>query len=662
MNVVAQPRGVPPPPPPSTSNGAASSDQLLQSILANPRLPSPPALALQVVEAVSRPNCNVQEIANLLAHDAALCGKLLKIANSILVSPTKRVTSVQHAIAILGFNRLRSLVLSLSLPAMQSRMVIDEGLKRFWKNSVAGAIMARELAATLGYENPEEELVVGVLRDLGMMLLQQSFPDAYHPVWSGAVELWAERQLAWETAHLGIHHAEVSAGLLYSWRLPSEIVEPIRFHHQPSLLTTENAPLYRRAVLMEFTSRLAQLEDVRIEPEFMQGILDTAREEFALDPAQLEAFLASVRPMIEDFAAAMQVDIGDCPHFDAVLAAGCEELVRLSMEGNRKDPTSDSHPTAHAARHLATTYHCGDDLLAVVDSDDGSADVGDFTDASLEFLDRLEKSYQQVHIGSYQIVQLIGRGAMGVVYKARDIHLNRFVALKAMTRERASNKRARRRFALEARAAANIRHENVVTIFAVSDVYGVPFMVMEYIAGISLQDWLDYGRVFSGSEIARIGSQIAAGLSAAHALRLVHRDIKPANILLEDGSEHVRISDFGLARILDNDAQLSQDGTLIGTPLFMSPEQATGKPVDAMADMFSLGSLLYTLCTGKPPFDGESLYAILHAVAEREPQPIPARNPAISSRLVKLIATLHAKDASKRLSAKELAQELAYCA
>ena len=190
---------------------------------------------------------------------------------------------------------------------------------------------------------------------------------------------------------------------------------------------------------------------------------------------------------------------------------------------------------------------------------------------------------------------------------------------------------------------------------------GLPYLVMEYVAGISLQERLDRAGPLELEEILRIGLQAAAGLAAAHAQGLVHRDIKPANILLENGVERVKITDFGLARAAD-DASLTQSGVVAGTPQYMAPEQARGEPVDHRADLFSLGSVLYAMCTGRPPFRASSTLAVLRRVCEDEPRPIREVNPEVPDWLAAIIAKLHAKDPADRFqSAAEVARLLARC-
>src|SRR5205814_9742171 len=173
--------------------------------------------------------------------------------------------------------------------------------------------------------------------------------------------------------------------------------------------------------------------------------------------------------------------------------------------------------------------------------------------------------------------------------------------IKVMAPQLAASATARRRFTREARAAAAVTHDHVVTIHAVEDAGPLPHIVMQFVAGTSLQDRLDRTGPLPLAEVLRIGMQTASGLAAAHAQGLVHRDVKPANILLENGVERVKLTDFGLARAAD-DASLTHSGQVAGTPAYMSPEQAEGKPVDARSDLFSLGSVLYAMLAGRPAF------------------------------------------------------------
>src|SRR5262249_27776222 len=193
-------------------------------------------------------------------------------------------------------------------------------------------------------------------------------------------------------------------------------------------------------------------------------------------------------------------------------------------------------------------------------------------------------------LGRSEEEEVVGWAGMGLVLRACDEKLHRVAAVKVLDPVLASNGSARQRFVREARAAAAVSHDNIVAIYAVEDTGTVPYLVMQLIHGKTLQEKVDAVGPLPVPSILRIRLQIAEGLAAAHRQGLIHRDIKPANLLLENGVERVKITDFGLARAVD-DASLTRSGFVAGTPLFMSPEQASGQRVDARSDLFSLGSV-----------------------------------------------------------------------
>jgi serine/threonine-protein kinase len=292
--------------------------------------------------------------------------------------------------------------------------------------------------------------------------------------------------------------------------------------------------------------------------------------------------------------------------------------------------------------------------------DDGKLDSHHFGGwrKQLSFLSPSEQAGSLGRLGPYEITDCIGRGGMGIVVKALDPALNRHVAIKVLAAEWAHNATARRRFAREAQAAAAVVHDHVVPIHAVDGSGEVPFLVMAYIPGRSLQERLDRTGPLELKEILRIGMQTAAGLAAAHAQGLVHRDIKPANILLEDSVERVRITDFGLARAVDDVSQ-TQSGILAGTPQYMSPEQAAGEAVDHRADLFSLGSVLYAMCTGRSPFRAESTVAVIRRICDGRARPVRDINPDVPLWLAEIIEKLHAKNPADRFqTASEVADLL----
>ncbi len=251
--------------------------------------------------------------------------------------------------------------------------------------------------------------------------------------------------------------------------------------------------------------------------------------------------------------------------------------------------------------------------------------------------------------GPYRVLKELGRGGMGAVFLAEDTLLKRRVALKVMLPGFAAQDAARARFVREAQAVAALKHDHVVTIYATGEENGVPFFAMELLAGKTLDEWLRPDRRATASQVLTIGRQIAEGLAAAHAAGLVHRDVKPANVWLEAPKGRVKLLDFGLARGSGGgDPGLTNAGDILGTPAYMSPEQARGQPVDHRCDLFALGCVLYRMATGRLPFQGDSAYAVIVAVASETPAAPRAVNPDIPPALEALIVSLLGKDPAAR--------------
>ncbi len=264
-------------------------------------------------------------------------------------------------------------------------------------------------------------------------------------------------------------------------------------------------------------------------------------------------------------------------------------------------------------------------------------------------------------LNDIEIRAVIGHGGNGIVLKGYQKDLNRLVAVKVMAPQLAANAAARKRFAREAQATAAIVHPNVMPVLTVHSQSQLPYLVMPYVDCESLQQRLDRKGSLPTLDVLRIGHQVASGLAAAHSQGLVHRDVKPANILLERNVDRVMLTDFGLARAVD-DATLTGTGLIAGTPQYMSPEQARGDSVGPRSDLFSLGSVMYAMSTGRPPFRAQTSYGILRRVIDDEQRPVSDLNPEVPMWLERLINRLLAKDSDLRFaSADEVASTLQDC-
>ena len=261
-------------------------------------------------------------------------------------------------------------------------------------------------------------------------------------------------------------------------------------------------------------------------------------------------------------------------------------------------------------------------------------------------------------LGRYTIEREIGSGGMGVVVKAHDSELNRVVAIKVLAPHLARSGTAKQRFIREGRAAAAVVHENVVAIHEVNTVAALPYLVMRYVDGISLQRHVDLYGPLSVFDALRIASQTANGLAAAHRQGIIHRDVKPANILVNHSCSRTWISDFGLARAVD-DASLTRTGFIAGTPHYMSPEQARGGDVGPQSDLFSLGAVMYFMFTGRPPWRAERSLAVLHRIVSHPHRPLWKSNAQIPDGISDLVDRMLSKNVDDRpVSATDVQVEL----
>ncbi|HEV3445082.1 MAG TPA: serine/threonine-protein kinase [Gemmataceae bacterium] len=281
---------------------------------------------------------------------------------------------------------------------------------------------------------------------------------------------------------------------------------------------------------------------------------------------------------------------------------------------------------------------------------------------------------------------MLGAGGMGVVFQAEDPQLQRLVALKAMLPGLAASDTAKQRFLREARAAAALKHDHIVTIYQVGEDRDVPFLAMEFLEGEALDDRLKRVGKLPVAEVLRIGRETALGLAAVHNRDLIHRDIKPANIWLESvvrspwsvakekqdsatdsgprtTDYRAKILDFGLARTSSDDAHLTQTGAVVGTPSYMAPEQAQGNNIGPPCDLFSLGCVLYRMATGELPFKGRDMVSTLIAVATEDPRPPHELQSGLPPALSKLIMDLLAKEPGERpASAQAVVETLEHIA
>lgn len=263
-------------------------------------------------------------------------------------------------------------------------------------------------------------------------------------------------------------------------------------------------------------------------------------------------------------------------------------------------------------------------------------------------------------LGRYEVIRELGKGAMGVVYEGKDPNIGRRVAIKTARREvvEASGMadEMMERFLREAKAAGALNHPNIITIYDAAEEDGIAYIAMEYLEGGDLGDIIDTRKRLGMEEIVEIGAYICEALHVAHEHGVVHRDIKPANILMPT-DKPLKVADFGIAHV--SDSNLTQDGALIGTPHYMSPEQFMGQKLDGRSDLFSVGNILYELTTGEKPFGGEALSTVMHKVIKTDPVSPTELNFAIPDALAQVIMkALSKRPANRYKTGNEMAAAL----
>ncbi|QDT88584.1 serine/threonine-protein kinase [Gimesia algae] len=273
-------------------------------------------------------------------------------------------------------------------------------------------------------------------------------------------------------------------------------------------------------------------------------------------------------------------------------------------------------------------------------------------DDQTDLLEPTERDDSLGRFARYEILEFLGRGGMGIVLRGLDTALDRQCAIKVLSPRFASSAAARKRFSREAKSAAAVVHPHVVPILTVNEHNGLPYLVMPVVEGKSLQRRIEKYGPLSVIESIRIAAQVADGLSAAHVQGLVHRDIKPENILLENGVERVQITDFGLARAVD-DASMTRSGVIAGTPQYMSPEQAHGDSIDHRSDLFSLGSVMYFMLAGRSPFRAETTMGVLNRIGKDTPRSLRSINADVPFWLEEIVTKLLEKPREDRFQSAE---------
>ncbi|MER3415318.1 MAG: hypothetical protein C4297_03770 [Gemmataceae bacterium] len=332
---------------------ASASSAVLLRLVEDPRLPPPPGLAVRVMDMASRPDCSLDDLARLIQLDPVTAGKILKLVNSAFFSLPRAVVAVDRAVNLLGLRTVRALVLSLSLPGLYQKTLSSDFSRRFWRSSILGAILARELARKTKRPDPEDDMIAALLRDLGMIILQQVHPEQYARILEQPASVLLRQQCQLEEKEWGVNHADVSAYLLHCWRLPEDITEPIRYHHHPEAVGRTDSAVATRTWLTAFASRVVEWMEHPEEAELASTVRDLAANHFGMTPAQLAEFLKPIDGKAKELAQFMTVDI-DNERLTHVVGRAVEQLSQLALV-NAED-TLRTREEAHRWKQTAQRF------------------------------------------------------------------------------------------------------------------------------------------------------------------------------------------------------------------------------------------------------------------------------------------------------------------
>jgi serine/threonine-protein kinase len=365
-----------------------------------------------------------------------------------------------------------------------------------------------------------------------------------------------------------------------------------------------------------------------------------------------------LRQLLNDTRAAEGAGVASSIELHLATCATCRERLETLSDVKAVVPAAGGSRVGSRRGDSSALRGAIEALRAMPEANLTAPQAGSSRSQQFSFLSPPDQPGSLGKLGAYDIRRVLGRGGMGVVFEAHDAVLKRPVAIKVLSPMASMSEATKSRFLREAQAAAAIAHENIVPIYTVDVANDPPFLVMQFVAGESLAERLKRVGRLPAAEVVRIGREVARGLAAAHARGLVHRDIKPANILLDGQSGRAMIADFGLAKAM-GDETLTADGTLLGTPEFMSPEQINGEAADERSDLFSLGVVLYTASTGVSPFRAESPLLTLDRIRIYEPPPLAAMDASLPDWFCAVVDSLLVKDPRERIqSASEVAEEL----
>jgi len=559
---------------------------------------------LQLV--LNDPKVQISDISKHVTSDPVLVAKILKVANSPYFGIPGKIDSISHALMILGIVNIKNILYREGL--LQLFLTNDpeknKVMEKIWEHATLTSICAAQLHYLFGGLNRGSLFTMGLLHDIGKLILLMMPTHAENDrqeSYSGYSKLDQEDRL------FGINHAVIAGIALSEWGFSDLMVNVVANHHglaykNRDSLKVDSGQLPYLFVLFvadQVAKRIGGDEDLVVDilhPSYHQEI-DRRQLQGLL---QENIFLSQIRE-----SGALSV---------CLPAGGISSAVDFFREGTPNNQENG------------------------------------LTDSTLA----LDSSKAKTNIGRYEILKVIGQGAMGTVYLGRDPLIQRTVAIKSMRYGNGDDiAMSRTRFFREAEAAGGLSHPNIVTIYDVGEDRGTAYIAMEYLDGCDLSSHCGRVDLLPHTEVSRIARDVALALNYAHERGVIHRDIKPANIRISSAG-HVKVTDFGIARL--SDLSCTYAGTILGTPNYMSPEQISGEIVDGRADLFSLGIVLYELLTGYKPFKGDSIAAVMNSITNNIAIPVREKVPGIPEQLAIIVEKAIQKDREGRYqSGREMA-------
>lgn len=567
---------------------------------------------IRLQKMLHNPSVQMMDLSKIILSDPVMTAKILRMANSSYFGLRQKIDSISHALMLLGLLNVKSILYREGMRQLfQAESPLHQkAVAALWRHSSLTSVCAQHLYDLFDGLNRGTLFTLGIVHDIGKLIILE-LPQAKRL----AIDFWGKYPdgilIGEEDQLLGINHAVISGMALESWNFSELMGNVAGAHHLPPYVEAEKTGLNDEELKYTIVLFLAD-QMAGLFTDWEEGII----RPYALHPSYFA--LTDKNKLLHKV-------------LDTNFLAQIREADRLAMDEKAQKTNLQPVQQAKAPHQFSAMPH--------------SANIS-----------------RTRTIGRYEIVQEVGRGAMGIVYLARDPLIHREVAIKTLRYQTANEKEmaeAKSRFFKEARVIGKLTHPNIVAIYDVGDYPGGTFIAMEFLDGTDLVPFCNQQNRLSLPEIVRVMSCAALALDYAHQNHIIHRDIKPGNIRITK-SKIIKVIDFGIAFI--GEASGAKDGILLGSPHYMSPEHVAGQSLDGRSDVFSLGVILYELLTGKKPFHAEALPALFQQIQTEEPEPVKALAPDVPRNFIAVVEKCLAKEKDQRFaSGRELADALADC-